>query len=160
MRITSAFVALLALAASSGLEDVKLNACEGGKPEFLTAALRPCDSDPCAVTPGSNVVVDFRIQAANHTKNVYVHSHVQENGDNLHTSVVSKNCLAANVPCKVKAGESFEGSVKLYVSKWLRPGELKVTLVVEGDYDHLACGTTRLEVVQQEPEIAVVSLRA
>ncbi|CAN7950703.1 unnamed protein product [Ixodes pacificus] len=80
--------------------------------------ITPCDSDPCTFERGESYNATFTAESPEDIEDMYVKLVVQSHTDSFKVDMVTwDSCHFVDVPCTVKAGETFRGNVKVPIHK-------------------------------------------
>ncbi|EEC12523.1 secreted protein, putative [Ixodes scapularis] len=80
--------------------------------------ITPCDSDPCTFERGESYNATFMAESPEDIEDMHVKLVVQSHTDSFKINMVTwDSCHFVDVPCTVKAGETFMGNVKVPIHK-------------------------------------------
>ncbi|KAM7286839.1 mite group 2 allergen-like Ixo r 2 [Ixodes scapularis] len=103
--------------------------------------ITPCDSDPCTFERGESYNATFMAESPEDIEDMHVKLVVQSHTDSFKINMVTwDSCHFVDVPCTVKAGETFMGNVKVPIHKAFSAGKLTVRIEVGPLMKKFACG--------------------
>ncbi|KAM7286838.1 mite group 2 allergen-like Ixo r 2 [Ixodes scapularis] len=142
MNASLVFVVLLATVCAAQ-QEIKLRKCKdfGDHQLLKSLMITPCDSDPCTFERGESYNATFMAESPEDIEDMYVKLVVQSHTDSFKINMVTwDSCHFVDVPCTVKAGETFMGNVKVPIHKAFSAGKLTVRIEVGPMMKKFACG--------------------